>query len=104
MLNIIKIILFIIVNVAGWFSVQVIALLAIKYSVFPQLPPLDMELLKWWYFTVGIWVWMACALVSIGYFFTLNELKNWLLLAPMYGTALYCVSTLVYFQYFYTIH
>lgn len=93
-----------IVNVAGWFTVQVVALLAIKYDLFPQLPPVDTEVLKWWYFTVGIWVWMASALVSLGYFFTWNELKNWLLLAPMYVTGIYCATTLIYFNFFYTIH
>jgi len=104
MINIIKVILFIIVNVAGWFTIQVVALIAMKYSMFPQLPLMDMQVLKWWYFSVSIWVWMGAALISIGYFFTKDELKTWLLLAPMYITAIYCVATLVYFKFFYILH
>lgn len=105
MLNIIKVTLFVIVNVAGWFTIPVVASLAAKWSFFPQLPPgPHLETFKLWFLGGGMWVWIISALVSVGYFFARDELKNWLLLAPMYGPAIFGVGTLVYFNFFYTIN
>lgn len=104
MLNIIKIILFVLVNVAGFYTTSVAAGGAMKLGVFPQLPvgP-HLEYFKLMYFGGGSWIWIAAALISVGYFFARDELKNWLLLAPMYVTAIYCTVVLVYFNFFYTI-
>lgn len=103
MLNIIKVILFIIVNIAGFYMIPILASVAAKLDIFPQLPPgTDTEVLKLWFLGVGMWVWIACALISTGYFFTKDELKNWLLLSPMYGTAIYGTAVLMYFSYIYT--
>lgn len=104
MLNIIKIILFVLVNIAGFYTTSVIAGVALKLGVFPQLPvgP-HMEYFKWVYFGGGPWVWIAAAIVSVGYFFAGDKLKNWLLLAPMYTTAIYCTIVLIYFNFFYAV-
>ncbi|MCB9990511.1 MAG: hypothetical protein H6867_03905 [Rhodospirillales bacterium] len=105
MLNIIKVILFVIVNIAGFYVTPVIAHVAIKIDMFPQLPVGEhSEYFKLLYFAGGPWVWIASAVISIGYFFTKDELKNWLLLAPMYLTGIYCTLVLIYFNFFYTIH
>lgn len=103
MQNIIRVILFVLVNVAGWYGIQIIAVLAMKYGIFPQLPAEYNEMLKFWYFGIGMWVLIGSAIVSIGYFFARDEIKNWLLFAPMYITGSYCVATIIYFKYFFSI-
>ncbi len=104
MLNIIRVLLFIIVNIAGWYTIPVIASIAAKLDVFPKLPPgIHTEAFKLWFLGGGMWVWIICAVISIGYFFTRNELKNWLLLAPMYVTAIYGTAVLLYFNFIYTL-
>jgi hypothetical protein len=103
MLNIIRVILFVLVNIAGWYTIQIIYILATKYGLNPELPVAHIEFFRWWYFYVALWVWMGCAIISIGYFFTRDELKNWLLLSPMYVTAIYCTGTLIYFNFFYRV-
>ena len=103
MLNIIRVILFVLVNIVGWFTLQVVGAVAMKIGVFPSLPGEHMEYFKYWYFYVGLWVWMAAALLSVAYFFIKDELKNWLLLAPMYVTAIYATLAIIYFRFIYTI-
>ena len=105
MLNIIKVILFIIVNIAGWYTISVVASVAIKMDVFPQFTPgsVHAETFKLWFLGGGMWVWIACALTSISYFFLENEWKNWLLLAPMFIPAAYGTAVLIYFNFIYTI-
>ena len=104
MMNIIKLILFSLVNAAGYFTISTIATLAIKLDVFPQMPPgVHMENFKLALFGIGMWVWIGCALVSIGYFFVSDKYKNWLLLAPMYGPAIYSTIVILYFNYFYSV-
>lgn len=104
MLNIIKVILFVLVNIAGWFTLQVVGAVAMKIGVFPQLPGDHMEIFKYWYFYVGLWIWMAAAAVSVAYFFASDEKKNWFLLAPMYVMATYASLTILYFSFIYTIN
>lgn len=105
MVNIIKIILFVLVNLAGFYMTAIVANVALKLGMFPQLPvgP-HMEYFKMVFFGFGAWVWIAAALVSIGYFFTSGSARNWLLLAPMYVTAIYCAAVVVYFNFFYPIY
>lgn len=104
MMNIIQVILFVIVNIAGFYTTPVVANIAARIGLWPDLPPgIHMETFKLWYFGGGPWLWIASALVSIGYFFAKDELKNWLLLAPMYVTAIYCVGAIVFFNFFYNI-
>ena len=54
MLNIIRVILFLIVNIAGWYAIPVMALVAMKYGFFPSLPPDYVSYFKLWYFGVGV--------------------------------------------------
>ncbi len=99
MLNIIKIILFVLVNAAGAFVVPTLANLALMMDVFPSLPigPIRSSFGLW--LGAHLWVWGLAALGSIGYFFVNSELKTWLLLAPLYMTAIYGVAVLVYFNF-----
>lgn len=104
MLNVIRVILFVIVNLAGWFTIPASYHMADKTGFVPELPPgLPMETFKYWFFGMGMWVWIACAVVSIAYFFMENEWKNWVLLSPMFITALFCAGILIYFNFFYTL-
>ncbi len=104
MLNIIKVILFVIVNVAGLYTIPVLANMALKMDVFPSLPPgHHTEVFKFWFLGIGMWVWIACAFVSVGYFFFRNEIKNWLLLSPLFGTAIFGTAVLIYFNFIYSV-
>ena len=104
MLNIIKVLLFVLVNIAGFYTTPIVAHIAIRTGIFPQLPVGEhTEYFKLMYFAGGPWVWIVSAVASVLYFFTRDEIKNWLLLAPMYVTALYCTAVLIYFNFFYTI-
>ena len=101
MLNIIRVILFVLVNVAGWYAIQIVYIVTTKYGLLPDLKSVDIPTFQFWYFYVGLWVYMGAAVVSVGYFFVRDELKNWLLLAPMYVTAIYCTATMIYFSFLY---
>lgn len=102
MINILKITLFVIVNIAGFFCISVLANVAHKLGIFPSLPPgIHMETFKLWFLAGGMWVFLGSVLISIGYFFTRDELKHWLLFAPMYCTGLYGTAVLIYFNFFY---
>ncbi len=104
MMNIIKVILFILVNVTGFYTNAIMINVAAKWDWVPQLPQGEhVQTFQLWYMGGGMWVFIAAALISVGYFFAKNELKNWLLLAPMYITATYCFAVLFYFNYIYTI-
>jgi len=104
MLNIIKTLLFIIVNIAGWYTIPVVAGVSMKIGVFPEFMPGSVhdELFKFWFGGVGMWVWLGCFVVSISYFFLENEWKNWILLSPMFVTGIYGIATVVYFAFIYS--
>jgi len=104
MLNIIKVTLFVLVNIAGWYTIPILANLASKIGFFPQLPVGQAtEDFKLWFLGGGTWVFIGGFFASIGYFFSREELKNWLLFAPMYAPALFGFAVLIYFSFFYTI-
>ena len=104
MLNIIKVILFVIVNIAGFHTLAIAVGVSAKLGFLPQLPEgYHLETFKFWYFGIGSWVFIGCMLISIAYFFSRSELKNWLLLLPMFGTGIYAFATLIYFNFIYTV-
>lgn len=104
MINIIKVILFVLVNVAGFYAIPIVGSIAAKIDAMPSLPTAtDYNTFKLWFAGGGLWVYGIGALASIGYFFTRDELKHWLLFAPMYLTVIYGVGVLIYFNYFFYI-
>ncbi|MEC7029148.1 MAG: hypothetical protein VXW91_05700 [Pseudomonadota bacterium] len=104
MTNIIKIALFVIVNIAGFFTISVLANVAVKIGLFPSLPPgIHTETFKMWFMAGGMWVFIGSVFISIGYFFTRDELKHWLLFAPMYCTGIYGTAVILYFNFIYSV-
>lgn len=104
MTNIIKIALFVIVNIAGFFTISVLANVAVKIGMFPSLPPgIHTEEFKMWFMAGGMWVFIGSVFISIGYFFTRDELKHWLLFAPMYCTGIYGTAVILYFNFIYSV-
>ncbi|GEM_PF-1690059 len=105
MLNIIKTILFIIVNIAGFYSIAVVGNMAVKIDIYPEFPPetYEYDLFIYWFYFVGMCIWIACALASISYFFMENEWKNWILLSPMFIPGIYGTAVVIYFFFVYTL-
>ena len=100
MVHVVRLVLFLLVNLAGWFAIPLVINLAHMLNVYPDLPNEDLLynfgflLLK-----AGPWVWVASAFMSVGYFFTRGELRIWLLLAPMYVPTIYSVLVITYFNF-----
>lgn len=101
MIHLIKIILFLLVNIGGYNVIHLMTWIAVTLGVFPELPPgQDIEDFKSLLFEGGFIVWAVCALVSAGYFVVPHrELRTWLILAPMWGTFLYGLVLMVYYNF-----
>lgn len=102
MINVIKIVLFLLVNVAGYYTIPVMFWMAVIAGFFTPLPTgLALTSLQMLLFGIGTWVWIAAALVSVGYFFVpVRNIRTWLIFAPMYCPAIYGAGALVYYRYF----
>lgn len=97
-IKLIKFSLFVIVNLFGFYVVPLIANTAIKFRMMPdQLMP-DQELAMSNALTAYMPFWALAALASIGFFFTRGEMRAWLILAPLYVTAIYGFGILIYFH------
>lgn len=101
MINIIKIALFLIVNAAGFYTIPVIITLTAMWDILPNLMHDDEAFMTYQMLliTLAIPVWALAALVSVGYFLASNELRTWLLLAPIYVPAIYATSIITYFHF-----
>jgi hypothetical protein len=102
MKTLMKIILFLLVNAAGYFSVALVPNLAILLHLFPKFDPgQDVTTFQLWMGGGGMWVWIAMALVSLGYFFVRGSARTLLLLAPLFIPALYVAAVILYFSHAY---
>lgn len=99
LLNIVKIVLFLLVNAAGYFAVPTIIALTAKFNLMPFVEGIEFQTFQFLILTVPIPLWACTALVSIGYFFTAGELRSWLLLAPLYVTVLYGIGVITYYHF-----
>ncbi|MFN3826658.1 MAG: hypothetical protein ACK4NR_03430 [Micavibrio sp.] len=98
-IKIIKVILFLMVNAAGFYAVPTIIVLATKFNMMPYIEQdADLEMMRFLLFTATIPLWACTALASVGYFITSGELRSWLLLAPMYVMILYGISVIGYYH------
>lgn len=98
--NIIKIVLFLLVNAAGYLAVPTIFVLATKFNLMPMIErEEDLDAMRFLLFTVPIPLWACTALASVGYFVTSGELRSWLLLAPMYVMILFGVGVIGYYHF-----
>ena len=94
-----RILVFLIVSAIGSFMAALIFNLAVLLHLFPH--PAGDQLqhgLGVMVFSVSPWIWLAAMAVSLGSFFTKGEARLWLLLAPLYGPALYSLLVLIYFN------
>lgn len=101
-LNLIKIVLFLIVNAVGFYTIPVIINLAVKLGRLPDVATARPEYFETYQFLLlgmAIPVWAVAALISIGYFFASREIRTWLLLAPIYVPALYGTGIITYFHF-----
>jgi len=100
MLHVVRILLFLLVNAAGYLSILLLSNGAIKMGVYPDMLTLqDRDMFETWLFGGGLWVWIASAFVSIGSFFTIGTMRNVLLLAPLYMTGSYVTLVILYFYF-----
>src|SRR4051812_13976861 len=99
MVHVVKLILFLLVNLAGWFVIPLFINLAHMLNVYPDLPEELLHTFAIMLLQIGPWIWVAAAMASVGYFFTRGELRIWLLLAPMYVPAIYSTLVITYFNF-----
>ena len=101
MIHLIKIVLFLLVNLGGYNVINLTVWMAVTLGIFPELPPgQELEDFKSLLFQGGFVVWAICALASTGYFVVPHrELRTWLILAPLYGTFLYAAGLMIYFNF-----
>lgn len=99
MLQIVKILLFVTVNVAGYFVIPLILGFLFKYDLYPNLSHDAKEAFQDWLMGGGVWAWIAAAAASVGYFFVQGELRTWLILAPLYVPFIFGMSVVLYFTY-----
>lgn len=100
MIHLIKIILFLITNVAGFYTIPAIINIAVMLNRLPDVQEASaFEAYQFLLITMSIPVWAISALISIGYFFANKDMRPWLLLAPVYVPAIYSVSVITYFHF-----
>lgn len=100
MVHVVKLVLFLLINVAGWFAIPLAINLAHMMNVYPDLPDgAALHEFAVMLLGVGPWVWVAAALASVGYFFTRGELRAWLILAPLYVPTIYAILVITYFNF-----
>ena len=101
MIHLIKILLFLLVNFGGYNMIGLTVWITRTLGIFPDVPAgPDREEFFFYLYDGGFVAWAVCALVSIGYFIVPHrELRTWLILAPMYGTFIYGVGTMIYFNF-----
>jgi hypothetical protein len=101
MLHIIKIILFLIVNLGGYFAIAILFHLCVMLGVLPQMPTDELQhQFLTWLFGIGTWVWLAAAFISIGYFLVQDKYTRvWLILAPLYVPFIFGIGVMIYFNY-----
>lgn len=101
MIHLVKITLFLLVNLGGYNVVRLLAWVTHTLGIFPRLPAgPDREMFNYLLFQGGFFVWVACGLASIGYFVVpYRELRTWLILSPLYGPFLYSVALMIYFNF-----
>lgn len=97
MIDVVKIISFLLVNIAGVFLTSVFLTIAMRLGFFPELPQEENFRTFTNLLSGGMWCWIAGGLASLGYFFTENRMRaRWLLFAPLYLPFIYDSAILVY--------
>lgn len=99
MLNIVKVILFLLVNLGGFYTIAILVNVSVQLGIFPSMPTTAMhnDFLNW--LGLGTMVWLAAAIVSLGYFFIEDKLRVLLILAPLYVPFIYGICVMIYFNY-----
>lgn len=98
-MNLVKFAFFVIVNLFGYYVVPLIYNTAVKFRMMPDQLDANQELLMSQFFAGYVIFWALAAVASIGFFFTRGETRAWLILAPLYVTAIYGFGTLIYFHF-----
>lgn len=101
MIQLVKILLFGIVNAAGFTALPILANVAIMLNMHPKFSSaIEQEHFKFYFFGIGTWVWIAAAVLSLGYFFAKSaETRFLLILAPLFAPIIYGVGLMVYAHY-----
>ena len=98
--NVITILLFLLVNAAGWYTPAATIVVATMLELLPDVPDSALESYQLLMLAIPIPLWACAALASIGYFFAAApETRVWLLLAPIYVPAIYLIAVITYFHF-----
>ena len=96
---VLKILLFLAINLIGFFTNAFLVNIGIMFGVYPLMPSqASLDLFNAWLYTGAFWVWVAAALLSVGYFIA-EKNQNWFILAPIYSPLIYSMAVMTYFTY-----
>lgn len=98
MVHLIKILLFGIVNLIGFYTLPILLNVIIMWDLTPSFKtPYDQAQFKHLYMGIGMWIWGAAALTSIAYFVVRSvEIRMLLILAPIFAPLIYGIGLVIY--------
>lgn len=95
----IQVVIFVLVNLIGFYILPVMINLFIFWDILPDITAAGIqEQFKTYWFAGGMLCWFICALISLTYFFVKGKKRFAFLTAPIYGTILYGLFMVVYFN------
>jgi|GEM_PF-2362668 len=101
MIHLIKILLFLLVNLGGYNVINMLVWMTVTLGIYPSLPRgQDYESFQFLLLDGGFFIWLLCAIASAGYFVIRHkELRTWLILAPLYGTFTYGAGLMIFYNF-----
>ena len=101
MVNVVKILLFAIVNAVGFYATPIMANVAVMTDSVPKFSnEAAASEFHNLFFGGGTWAWVCAAILSVGYFIVKSvELRMLLILAPVFAPIMYCVAILGYYKF-----
>lgn len=98
--DLLKIIVFLVVALIGFFTVSIVFYIAHFTGAMPEaIPDESLAAFKTTYFGGTLWAWIAGVAVALGSFFVRGKAARWLLLwAPVYIPAGFAIASLWFFR------
>jgi hypothetical protein len=94
-----RILLFVIFNAIGYYLALVCVTLLLKAEIYPISETAEvMKRINFYVFGVGTWVWLACAVTSVGVFLGGGPKRIFLLALPVLLPTFYVIGAVLWFR------
>jgi hypothetical protein len=94
-----KIFLFVIFNAIGYYLALTVVTLLLKAEMYPISETAEvMKRINFYVFGIGTWVWLACAVTSVGVFWGDGPRRMFLLALPVLLPTLYVIGAVLWFK------